>query len=68
MFWSAISLLCAFCTDSGYAFFGSASNQWIAFVQAFAGGAIFMMLANSMIPKAYARRVGRPAIAAPSDY
>jgi ZIP family zinc transporter len=55
MFWSAIALLCASCTVAGYAFFGAASNQWIAFVQAFAGGAILMMLANSMIPEAYAR-------------
>jgi zinc transporter ZupT len=32
-----------------------ASNFVLAFVQAFAGGAILMMLANTMIPEAYER-------------
>jgi ZIP family zinc transporter len=34
---------------------GDASNFVLAFVQAFAGGAILMMLANTMIPEAYER-------------
>ena len=53
LFWSAIALLCALCTVVGYAFFGNASNELLAFVQAFAGGAILMMLANTMIPEAF---------------
>jgi ZIP family zinc transporter len=34
---------------------GDASKFVLAFVQAFAGGAILMMLANTMIPEAYER-------------
>ncbi len=33
--------------------FSSASENWLSFIQAFAGGAILMMLANSMMPEAY---------------
>lgn len=32
---------------------GGLSNEWMAFVLTFAGGAILMMLANTMIPEAY---------------
>jgi zinc transporter, ZIP family len=37
----------------GYSLFRGVSATWLAFIQAFAGGAILMMLANSMIPEAY---------------
>lgn len=40
-------------TGAGYSLFGNTSVHWMAFIQAFAGGAILMMLANSMIPEAY---------------
>jgi len=53
MLWSFIALFCALSTVAGFALFSGASNQWLSFIQAFAGGAILMMLANSMIPEAY---------------
>ncbi|TDP03220.1 ZIP family metal transporter [Flavobacterium sp. 245] len=53
MLWLFITLLCALASLAGYSIFGDASNEWLSFIQAFAGGAILMMLANSMIPEAY---------------
>lgn len=53
MLWVFIALFCAFSTLAGYSLFSAASDQWLSFIQAFAGGAILMMLANSMIPEAY---------------
>lgn len=51
--WCVIALLCALASAAGFSLFGGISTHWMAFVQAFAGGAILMMLANSMIPEAY---------------
>ncbi|KAF2336903.1 ZIP family metal transporter [Flavobacterium daemonense] len=51
--WIFITFLCALASMAGYSFFGDASSEWLSFIQAFAGGAILMMLANSMIPEAY---------------
>jgi ZIP family zinc transporter len=53
LLWSFIALFCAVSTVAGFALFSGASDQWLSFIQAFAGGAILMMLANSMIPEAY---------------
>lgn len=53
LLWLAIALICAGATVAGYSMFSGASDQWLAFIQAFAGGAILMMLVNSMIPEAY---------------
>jgi ZIP family zinc transporter len=53
LLWVLISLCCALATIAGFAVFSGVSNHWISFIQAFAGGAILMMLANSMIPEAY---------------
>jgi len=53
LLWLFISLFCAFATVAGFALFSGASKEWLSFIQAFAGGAILMMLANSMIPEAY---------------
>jgi zinc transporter, ZIP family len=53
LLWLIIALVCAGSTVLGYSLFSSASDQWLAFIQAFAGGAILLMLANSMIPEAY---------------
>ena len=53
LLWIFISLFCAFATVAGFALFSGASKEWLSFIQAFAGGAILMMLANSMIPEAY---------------
>jgi len=51
--WLIIALICAVFTVFGYSFFGNASDGMIAFVNAFAGGAMLMMLTNTMIPEAY---------------
>jgi len=51
--WLFIALVCAGSTVAGYSLFSNASEHWLAFIQAFAGGAILMMLANSMMPEAY---------------
>jgi len=51
--WVAIAVFCAFVTVAGFALFGDASPFVLAFVQAFAAGAILTMLANSMMPEAY---------------
>jgi ZIP family zinc transporter len=40
-------------TLAGFSLFSSASDNWLSFIQAFAGGAILVMLANSMIPEAF---------------
>jgi ZIP family zinc transporter len=51
--WLIIALVCSASTLAGYSLFSSASAQWLSFIQAFAGGAILMMLANSMMPEAF---------------
>jgi ZIP family zinc transporter len=53
LLWCVIAVVCALATVAGYSFFANASPQSLAFIQAFAGGAILMMLANTMIPEAY---------------
>jgi len=53
LLWTFIAIVCALATVAGYALFSSTSPHWLSFIQAFAGGAILMMLANSMIPEAY---------------
>lgn len=53
--WSSIAVVCSFASMAGYALLGNASSHTLAVVQSFAGGAILMMLANTMIPEAYER-------------
>jgi ZIP family zinc transporter len=53
MLWLFIAVLCAAASLAGFSLFTQTSDNWLAFIQAFAGGAILMMLANSMIPEAY---------------
>jgi len=53
LLWSVIAVVCALASAVGYALLGDLSSAWLAFVNAFAGGAILMMLANTMIPEAY---------------
>ncbi len=55
LLWIIIALVCALSTIAGYSLFSKASNNWLSFIQAFAGGAILIMLANSMIPESYER-------------
>ena len=53
LLWLFIALVCAVSTIAGFSLFTQTSDLWLAFIMAFAGGAILMMLANSMIPEAY---------------
>jgi len=53
LLWIVIALVCAVSSVAGYSLFSGASDQWLSFIQAFAGGAILMMLANSMMPEAF---------------
>ena len=51
--WVAVTLVCGFASLLGYAVFDSAGPQALAFVLAFAGGAILTMLADTMMPEAF---------------
>lgn len=51
--WIVIALTCAVSTMAGYSLFVNTSAEWLSFIQAFAGGAILMMLANSMMPESF---------------
>ena len=51
--WIVIAVVCAAATVAGFALFGGVSDFTLAFVQAFAAGAILTMLANSMMPEAF---------------
>ena len=53
LLWCIIAVVCAFATVAGYTLFSGVSQQWLSFIQAFAGGAILIMLANSMMPESY---------------
>jgi ZIP family zinc transporter len=55
LLWIIIALVCALATIAGFSLFSRASDNWLSFIQAFAGGAILIMLANSMIPESYER-------------
>jgi zinc transporter, ZIP family len=53
LLWCVVALVCALAAVADYGLFRDASPRWLAFIQAFAGGAILMMLSISMIPEAY---------------
>jgi zinc transporter, ZIP family len=53
LLWIIIAVICALASVAGYGLFSKASDHWLSFIQAFAGGAILIMLANSMIPESY---------------
>lgn len=53
LLWLIITLICAASAVAGFSLFSQASEQWLSFIQAFAGGAILMMLANTMIPESF---------------
>jgi len=53
LLWLFIALVCSFSSVAGFSLFANTSELWMSFILAFAGGAILMMLANSMIPEAY---------------
>jgi ZIP family zinc transporter len=53
LLWLVIAVFCAGASAAGYGLLGDLSPLWLSVVLAFAGGAILMMLANTMIPEAY---------------
>jgi len=53
LLWSTIAVLSAVAAGLGYAFLDGASPETLAFIFAFAGGAILTMLSTSMMPEAY---------------
>jgi ZIP family zinc transporter len=53
LLWGAVVLASALSSLAGYALFDGASPDAVAFVLAFAGGAILTMLADTMMPEAF---------------
>ena len=51
--WGSVTLISGLAALAGYAFFDEASASVVAFVLAFAGGAILTMLADTMMPEAF---------------
>lgn len=51
--WMVVIVMSALASLAGYALFDTASPGTIAFILAFAGGALLTMVADSMAPKAY---------------
>jgi ZIP family zinc transporter len=50
--WAAITALTAVAATVGFAFFDGASDELVAFIEAFAGGALLTMVASTMLPEA----------------
>lgn len=53
--WSVVALVCSLAALLGYVLLDGASQRTVAFVLAFAGGAVLTMLATAMMPEAYER-------------
>jgi ZIP family zinc transporter len=51
--WTGVALVSAAAAAAGYVLLDGASSQTLAFVLAFAGGAILTMLSTTMIPEAF---------------
>jgi zinc transporter, ZIP family len=51
--WMLVMLVTAVASLAGYALFDAASDEAVAFVLAFAGGAVLTMLADTMMPEAF---------------
>jgi ZIP family zinc transporter len=56
--WAVVAFVCALAALGGYTLLDGASPRTLAFVLAFAGGAVLTMLANTMMPEA-SERAGR---------
>jgi ZIP family zinc transporter len=52
--WLGVALISALAAGLGYALLGDASGDLLAFIQAFAAGAILTMLADTMMPEGFA--------------
>lgn len=51
--WAVVAIVSALSTLAGYTLFDTAAPGTIAFIMAFAGGALLTMLADTMMPEAY---------------
>jgi ZIP family zinc transporter len=51
--WTLVTIVCGLSAVAGYAAFSDSSARTVAFVLAFAGGAILTMLADTMMPEAF---------------
>lgn len=51
--WLIIAVICSLATVAGFGPMSGIPKTWLSFIHAFAGGAILMMLSNTMIPEAY---------------
>jgi ZIP family zinc transporter len=51
--WGLVVLVSGLSSLAGYAFFRDASGDALAFISAFAGGAVLTMLADTMMPEAF---------------
>ena len=58
--WLLIAVACAMASAAGYSLFSQVPPTWLSWIQAFAAGAILVMLANAMIPESY-DHAGKPA-------
>jgi ZIP family zinc transporter len=61
--WGVVVVVSAISAGLGYAFLDAASPAVIAFVQAFAAGAILTMLADSMMPEAFRHASSQAGVA-----
>ena len=51
--WAVVTAICTLSTVLGYKFLGHASPSWLAFMLAWAAGAILAMVSHTMIPEAF---------------
>jgi ZIP family zinc transporter len=51
--WTVVALVCAASAAAGYGLLEGASDELLGLLQAFAGGAVLTMLADTMFPEAY---------------
>jgi ZIP family zinc transporter len=51
--WALIAVVCGLATVAGFSLFANVPKPWLAFLEAFAAGAILVMLSTSMMPEAY---------------
>lgn len=51
--WTVVTLVCAAAAAAGYGLLENASDNTIGLIQAFAGGAVLTMLADTMFPESY---------------
>jgi ZIP family zinc transporter len=51
--WTGVTVISGVAAHAGFGLFDSASASTVAFVLAFAGGAVLTMLADTMMPEAF---------------